>query len=527
MQRNKRINKAFWSMLAFVTVGILVVVLLGFTVSADSYDMNFSKFNIENITRNGDIDDEIPIFINSTDTTYDLLWSIYSPSFQFNVDSSNDYSFIGNSSRYYIQGSGDALLAVYLPDNSYIIYDSSGFAKVYCTQADYDSFLQNHTESVQGNFYAEYTDFGYYSLPNTQTIDNDESRYARIPYFTCLSTNCPVYEVSDVDSYSSYSDFIGSNKNPNYDDNQETAENNLYFKDAYWTWTTYKNVNDNVLTYNWNLENINRGRFSLDYTLNDYQEDHKDEFTLVFDFTVNYNVDTVGNEPDSYNKTYSIEQPLNSVNASSIPFTFNGLFNSTQFYTWWSSHHNTAALELDHSSFIISATVKIRDNRGHTSKALTDNYDVINNKAKRISNGITYNDNPYVPTGGSASSQAAEAPTVQTGTGVINDPNSSYPVGTTGSGTGSMYVDNRFTVNNNPTATVDYVKDNLLPTTAGEDGFTEKLAGVTESNRFINYMSSTFSFIPQSFFENLSTYFYIFLGVLVAYFVLRLLLDIL
>lgn len=164
------------------------------------------------------------------------------------------------------------------------------------------------------------------------------------------------------------------------------------------------------------------------------------------------------------------------------------------------------------------------DNHGGTSSDYIDIYDFLNDKVRNQSKAITNNNNPYVPIDSDNPIQNnAQVPTVQTGDGVVPTGNNS--VSSSGSGTVNVVQNN----NNgliNPKPVTDMVKNELLPN-ENDTNFVGLLAEQTHEDGFVSLMSTTFSFVPVTVWTSLSHYFNIFLTMLVAFFALRLILDIL
>ena len=519
-------NKLYIRAAAFVTSLLILIVLMfcGFTVLGDSFQYNFSQFGISNIIRNSE-PNEVPLFLNQNDTSFDVLWGIYSPNFSYSAHNGEDFSdMYSAASRYIIYGSS-SVSAVPLPAESFIIYDDDYFM-ILSSNSNYYDFLGDHNSILTGEFSDNYSSYGYYALNYSKTVDgtNYSTTTSMGNNSYILSSNCPVYEVASVEDFDSMNDIIGDNKNPTVDPaNVETSENNLYLEDAYYVWTTYSPTSDMVIGDVFNKTNIYKGFVTFSYQMTPFQEANKSEFTFKTTATITYSMKfTLHDEYKNWSGSYTYEIPFTQANGNSLKFNFSDIFNSSGF-TGYFNNNSDGEIDFNNSVFNLVINTEVVSSRGSTSSDIQDTYSFLTDKVKSNSKAITNNNNPFVPSDSQASIGGdANLPTVQTGDGVVPTGNSITP---SGSGTVNVIQNN----NNgliNPKPVTDMVKNELLPN-ENDTNFVGLLSEQTHEDGFVSLMSTTFSFVPVTVWTSLSHYFNIFLTMLVAFFALRLILDIL
>lgn len=575
-------NRTFIQMLAFITVSIFMIVYFSIVAYADTFNLDFVKYDIGDITFN-DTDDEIPIFLNRSNTSFNYIWETYGPNFNFvaNVSGVVDTSLAEN---YIMVGSGDSVIGYYMPKDTFLIYDEYGYLRIVAKKSDYDILMSNDNQLLQGIFYAEYSTYGYMSLPISLTVDGDNYvSTSHLNNFKVLSSNCAIYRVPDVDLFTSMNDIIGDNVNPNYNNSDTELSEDLAF-----------NPNDLYTTIdkNWG------GKVVTSVGINKTQIDLNNRYGINFNYTFNikykyYYISPQYIESPSlsrlnrfyvFNGTGNYVSPLSSFNDGYIEFDNSLVFNTVRgtlieydtdmnvlntynnigfsearsksnFTTLSSNEVSGASLGLtikgltltlpldelnvfEYFDFQYSCYPTCNDKRGglmvfdykatdgnvNYSTTMPDNNTIQTDVSNYNSdNNLSYGDEGY-------KNPSNYLPTNVDGNGVVNGHSNAYGGSASANG-GVAYgsnVNNSVIVNTeqDPKAVVDYVKNELVPT--GDSlGFVDKLEQVVEKNDFLVLMENTFSFVPQTVWSDLSVFVSIILGVLVAGFVLRIILDLL
>lgn len=570
-------HRTLIEMLAFITVALLVIVLYfcGFFVFAESNIFNFTRYNIGSITRNS-VDDQYSIYINESDVTYDYIWSTYSPNFNFNC-SADDISMNG-ADCYIMSGSGSAVVGYYMPADTFIIFDEYGYARIFCPKTNYDVYMSNNNNNlIDGEFYAEYTSFGYTSLPNTSNVDNEPySCTSHLSNFKCLSSNCAIYQVPDVDLFTSLDDIMGDNINPNYSGGSSSTSSKLAFNPN--SLYTYFNQNfgggvvcdvgindeqkalDSQYGINFYFNFGIRFKGSLPSTmdlglatpvpiLKNVQFDGVGEYVCPLSSFNNGHLElpnsmvlntvrgnltvTINQDTQTYNNITFLQAmdkigvtdlPLKSTDSSSMGLSVKGFSISLPLF----SNSNYDYFDFDYSAtpkcnnlvggdirFKYGAVSGVANYSTTMPNELQVQTDVSNYNSE---NGYQFGDpdydnpNNYLPT--------TTSPSFPSSSG-SNSSNSSASTG--GSIAYGSNVNNSVIVNTGQDAkeVINYAKNELLPGNY-EGGYVEKLETVTDSNNFIQYMSTTFSFMPQTFWNDVAYYGKIALIILVSGFILSL-----
>ena len=97
-------NRTFIELLAFITVSVFLIVYFSFVVYAQTFNLDFVKYDIQDITFN-ETDDEYPVFLNSSVTDYNYAWDVYSPNFAFSIDADGVFD-ISKADCYVMRPSG-------------------------------------------------------------------------------------------------------------------------------------------------------------------------------------------------------------------------------------------------------------------------------------------------------------------------------------------------------------------------------------------------------------------------------------
>lgn len=518
-------NRDKISMFSFITVCILLISLFASGISVFAID-NFNPYQHFNITG----------LLNSSDFP--------------NMDISHKFVY-DTDNPYYVNALNQLNTGNSIPDSPVIDdFVFSDFNYYYWTRMSFtpcnsDSFVVVTSDTGRGSklylnvdgYSGSTYDYTNGSMSATQTAYLDSSNIVVVDgknYVTIgnsydqnniFNTNLPIYQkTGSVDDIISSIDGL-SQINPNYSgSNAETSANNLYLEDAYFLWTTYDPVNDNIIGDNFNIDNIYNGFVTFNYQLTEYQKTHLNEFTINVKASISYSMKFTGHSDyKNWSGSYLYEAPLSQFNTGSLKYNFIDIFNSTGFTSYFNNNY-TGEIDFSNSSFKLTMDAELVDNMGGSSSDYIDIYDFLNDKVRNQSKAITNNNNPYVPSDSDQSIQNAQVPTVQTGDGVVPTGNTNSVV-PSGSGTVNVVQNNNGQLVN-PKPVVDYIKNEMLPSGDGV-GFVDNLRTATESNEFITLMSDTFSFVPQTVWNDLGFYFEIFLGILVASFVLRIILDLL
>lgn len=580
-------NRTFIQMLAFITVSIFMIVYFSIIAYADDFTFNFSQYSIPSITTNPNgKDNDCPLFINYNDDTYDFIWGEYYSNFGFIVP--DGYISFFDSSRfdnYCIRGnSSTSMTGYYLPNDSFFIYDDD-YCYLICNKDNYDS-ATNDIDLIQGEFSAEYTSFGYFGLSQTINVDNQVYYYTNwFSHPIILSTSCPIYKVNDVTTFDSKDDFIGANKNPNYLPDTSKLSSDLafnpndlytYFSDN-WSGKVVTSVgvskeqlkldNDSSgINFNYTF-NIKFKGFAFDIANNIGQININN---LMYDYTYDGSFEYIVPLSSMNDGYYELDNStvLNGIRGTLIQTNkFTGEVISYPNYTFMQC---VPLVDLDSMTFVSKDSASFGlsvgslslslpfddsgrfdyfdlnyscyptcdDKRGgqmvfnYSAKSGQANYSTTMPDSSDVQKDISnYNNQNNLSYGDEGYKNPSDYyPTNVGSNGVVNGQNTANGGSASANG-GVAYgsnVNNSVIVNTeqDPKAVVDYVKNELVPT--GDNlGFVDKLEQVVEKNDFLVLMENTFSFVPQTVWSDLSVFVSIILGVLVAGFVLRIILDLL
>lgn len=543
MKDNKKFNRALLSMLAFITVCLFLILYMSFTVFADGNININQKYDVTSIFDQNDFQQyNDPSFVlNSVDTRYNTYTTLlnnginvadmnimYDIRDSSNATTINDYDGFFWSTNFMIFCSNNSFVAVNNSYNGYVLYVDTG----------YDSLPSN----IRYYFYDSYgSNADYVSIAGYNTVEIDGKiflKFSNLAYI--LNCNIPIYYEDNLNNPTRENQI-----NPNYSGGVpvENSDNNLFLDSGYLAWVLRNPIKQDGNNYRFNGDNILSGYATFNYELNDYQKEHLDEFKFNITSRINYSIKFHGS--DGYKTftatNYDLDLPFNIARGQPFTINFLDIFNTTNF-TGYFNENLSQPIEMDKSNFTISITIKVVSvSSNNTSGFYSDTYNVLNNKVSNKSKEITTNQNPY-SSNGSGVGGDSEYPldlyqpddiTVQTGDGVTYNGNGSpTAVGGNANASGGVAygsnVNNSVIVNtnNDPKAVVDYIKGELIPT-GDAVGFVDKLSDATEGNEFLGLMNDTFSYVPQTVWNDLSFYFEVFLGVLVAGFILRIILDLL
>lgn len=515
-------NKEYIRASAFITSLLILLVLMfsGFSVFAAGTVNVFTQYNIDSYFTNDDFPSiSNPNFIGSNYVGTTSLDNLLSSGLNIS-DSVTDYPYTFTD---YVWFNGDVINCT---SGSFVVIDNTNNqgSRLYYKIDTSDRYFKFTKANYGGS--TNVWDIDTQTDGRVVTIGSD--RYFMWGGYSTLfllnNTNLAIYPVSSIeDTLTSLPS--SDNINPNYSgSNVETSSNNLYLEDAYFLWTTYDPVNDNIIGDNFNVDNIYNSFVTFNYQLTDYQKEHLSEFTINVKASISYSMKFTGqSDYKNWSGSYLYEAPLSQFNTGTLKYTFIDIFNSTGFTSYFNNNY-TGEIDFSNSSFKLTMDAELVDNKGGTSSDYIDIFDFLNNKVRNQSKAITNNNNPYVPTdSGDPIQSNAQVPTVQTGDGVVPTGNNS--VSPSGSGTVNVVQNNNSGLIN-PKPVTDMVKNELLPN-ENDTNFVGLLAEQTHEDGFVSLMSTTFSFVPVTVWTSLSHYFNIFLTMLVAFFALRLILDIL
>ena len=336
----------------------------------------------------------------------------------------------------------------------------------------------------------------------------------------------------------------------------ETDENNLVLSNGDWTFTN-KNY---FAPYNQNNVDIYTpsiypsGNVQFSFIPNDYQINHSDEFTVVFTFYWDYNVDYRANKDhDPFKQTvlkqknytasfsywdktlnsFYIEVPLSEFisNGNVKSWTFKDIMDnlssgSTNFVDVL-NYTNTAPNNLvtdayvsiySYNTFDLYATAFLDcESSASSSGNITESYNPMSRVNKDIDNSGNNNKNPYngdddVSTPGDAPGPGGNSGTTTTtnsGSIIIYNNNNNYG-GTSQNTAGSGTVTNFFL--------------KLLGEQKVSSSDFEQSVG---ANKFVDIVKDSGAFMPSSIITILVLYFGIAFSILIIAFVLRMVLDLL
>lgn len=587
MSKLFRGNKYLVNACAFCTCLFVVICLFlsGINVLGADGDYDFkSLYDIEKPFLNSDFEsDDLPIpwfafdSVNSRGYTkfVDLLNNnlLSIPTSDDYFDYSFNYCFIGYEDVNY------TFYANNLPDGSFItvVNDTSGF----CIYAPADSFehinySDDYIYSVDTS-YARFNDSGFIQFQNQTyaTVEIDGVRYAR--WYTGRNnnlaySNLPIYPWTSFWSDPSSLGDLGAQVNPNYHEtDMDTIEDNINFDPAFMFIDCDKNFKGDGLVTSLGMNQSQVNAFN--------GADWRDYYG-IWDYSLNV---TIGNISGSYTSSYKnylkfFNNGRFNMNMAEILVTMesgNGdnAWSFMKDFQFMTTEYNI--LDYDYSigvntdNFSLGGTIPIQLSVGNYmsqcdfhvtftpkhidvgSRSITFNYDFltgvfssentfktqndvyndVNNYNK--DNGLSLGDDNYkdirdyqynlpasnnypAVSGGSVSNSTGGSSNATGGTGYAYGGNAT--VGNIVITNGGDLID--------PKPVIDYVDNNLLPIT-NDNNFVDKLENGIQSNGFLQVMSNTFTFVPESVWNDLAFYFNIFLGMLVGFFGLRLILDIL
>lgn len=494
-----------------------------------------------------------------------------------------DYSF-----PYYYIGYSDYNSQPYsslLPSGSFltVVNDESGF----CLYAPADAFINNNVSD--GYIYSVYNNVQRYNVStgfldsssaSWSTVEIDGVRYAR--FYTgrnnyLAHSNLPIYPWTSFWNDPSSLDDLGAQVNPSFKPiGGENAVNNLYFQNPDWHFSnkSYSAPYKSLLITS---DVVPDGNVSFDFNLTDYQKTASD-LTLhcIFQFKMGIKYTNTGGEVLDFKNTqewfgisdgsallakifnYSVDIPINEYRSTGAKFTFDDLFselidsdnNSLKTYLLQMREIDS----IEYYAFDLYCTANLSGD-GVQGNNYTEWYNPMSKYGYTTDTSGTRNDYPYLGEyNNSLASGNTGAPGIAGNNGNYNSDfdfsngfyspsagsssmnyNPSYSGGSNnGNASASPSVNvstGGVTVNTgsglvDPKPVVDYVDNNLLPNTS-DYGYVEKLEQSIDSNGFLQVMTNTFTFVPQSVWNDLAFYFNIFLGMLVGFFGLRLILDIL
>lgn len=533
-------NKTFISMLAFLTVCVLVLVLCFSGVSV------FASDPINLVSTYGVPEDPIVNYDTYTCFLDPLGDSNIKQSYQDNYN--NNFEFVysgydsyfsnyicyGNSNNYSIE------FQFYTPNTFVCVDDSSCY--IYSSSTDCDYVQDNY--SGQGFYCAFYSDETFYAtsnwyinnnnLDNEYTIDG-ATYYRGYGGFNICNSSMPIYYVSDAANVTTLSGAEQINPSGG-GGGGETSINNLFLNDGYFIFSTPESGYFAQLPLSGyvdpNQSNWFNGTITFNYQLTEYQLAHPDEFLLRFTVHVDYYVGSYLGGAQTDLRYYGFHDPapgqVQDIQVSTLTdrttYTFKINDFMVAFKQWYSDLSvdlSDKTIKVDDAVFTLRIGVQVVDSQDHTGTDTTDTLNFINNTVKSNSAGVTNNNYPYTE-GNSGSDLPAP-----TDNGYINQTgNGTLPSGT---GTSGNIIVNNTNYNNrliDPKPVVDYTKNEMLPN-ENDTNYVGLLEEQTHEDGFINFLSTTFSFVPTAVWTSLSHYFTILLTMIVAFFGLRLILDIL
>lgn len=326
----------------------------------------------------------------------------------------------------------------------------------------------------------------------------------------------------------------------------ENDSNNMYLDSCQFKFTFNPYVNsisddDMKYTGNWN-----KGNITFNAILNNYQSENITNFSLKFKFQMlirgtgylpfnNPNVDQL-DDGHVFFGNFFIEQTksLSELSSGSISWNADSLWSIMLDDSATVNGSNISHLssflsqvseykEIDWSYFKIYATCYlVSDTEGISDTSRSDSYNFLTGLTTNVSDGLDTNYNPYVDSStGLPSGDESH----------VEDSSSSSST----SSNGNMIQNNNqtVTVNNNVNSSeVTNQLDQILGSTGSDDdtsdgGLTDSFLEKTNSNAWLQLMSTTFGFVPASIWIDLGIFLVVVLGILAAFLILRFLLDLL
>ena len=587
---NKNIfkDKSFIKMICFTFVLILVLVLgncFGF-VSADEggyeYCLNELDYSSSSIF-NSSLDSNYERWYSRNNFSKDLLFYIQDLDFTSisSVDSNFDYSRVTHYMFFYNGGVSVVCYLFYAEPtmfyNGNLRFDTqmpSGYTDdcVYVCDIPFTSFGSEY----DGHYY----EFNMSQATISEvTLNNDRwvgigngnsycyPLYGNIQYFNVMvgwqNDFSTIYDSfynrnnSAVQNYWVNVNYFYGNASPltGFDnlvgvssgDPVETSSNNMYLDSCKFTFNFNPYVNsttDDNLKYkgNWN-----KGNVTFDAILNDYQIENLDQFTLHIQWQVliagkgfyitensltgGYDLGTAVPFGGNYVMTSESTYSLNSFhsNGDSLSWNADTIYNSVfcDNSLLINYNHSLTSLlaqasefyEIDWSSWKIYANAWLSTTT-ETSDKRIDSYNFLSGTSTNVSDSLNTNNNPYIS--GDDSS-------------FFDSDDSNTTTQTTSNGSGDVTQTVTVNVDNSSSysgtnSTISNLIDKLLGTDDdefAEAGLTDQFTEATNSNGWLELMSATFGFVPNSVWNKLSITLVTVLGIMVVAFILRIILDLL
>lgn len=474
---------------------------------------------------------------------------------------------------------------VFVPANSMVInyyIDSSdgSYSDIGCASITYDNSGYSTTWENNGNYY----NVTYFFLSDYPII------MCNFDISGILDQYSNVYNTSfNSDSRSFYLEYgitpdnsvivkmhplLGSGSD------NGTDENYLVMNDGDWIFknSQYSAPYSNVIDTGSVIPN---GSCTFQFDLNDYQLENTSNFELCYYFTFDLDVNyqnwgdafgpfkatskLLNNKKNfkaqfdySYNDSPALIENLQSFYNSGCThsFTFEELFNNFHG-TSSSSLTNllTQMKELDYveyNKFNVTCTAFLdSQNTVKSSGFITEWYNPMSKKGLTTDESGKTNPYPYIPSPEDQGEDDVQPKPHTPGPGGNDPDDNTTTTTTTGNGNGvNVTVNNNPTFNNNVSSKSTGGSDTSGTNPENSSVFNfyntfnpfsfifNKLAGnqqtdvetvsdATQTNAWIQIMSTTFSFIPVSFWTYLSTFAIACLGIIVVAFVLRIILDLL
>lgn len=327
----------------------------------------------------------------------------------------------------------------------------------------------------------------------------------------------------------------------------ESDFNNMYlnsceFKFTFNNYVSSTTDDDMKYTGNWN-----KGNITFNAILNDYQTENLTNFSLKFKFQMlvrgtgylpfnNPNVDQLDDGHVFYGNFF-VEQTksLSELSSGSISWNADSLWSimtdENSNVNGSSVSHLSSFLsqvseykEIDWSYFKIYATCYlVSDSEGTSDTSRSDSYNFLSGQTTNVSDSLGINYNPYIDSSSG----------IPSGDDQHIEDSSSSSTTTTGYGTVTQNNNQTVTVNNNVNSSeVTNQLDQILGSTGSDDevsdgGLTDSFLEKTNSNAWLQLMSTTFGFVPSSIWIDLGVFLVVVLGILAAFLILRFLLDLL
>lgn len=312
------------------------------------------------------------------------------------------------------------------------------------------------------------------------------------------------------------------------------------------------------------------GHIRFEGTPNDYQKEHSNEFSLVFNFSFEYDVNYKWTHDYAQNNS-GYFKPTSSLlgNKKNLKLTFlrapltvplstfiqNGNLQNWTIKDIWDNlyFNNDISLTtlmsqskeidwLEYNSFKLYCSCHIVAN-GKDSGSYEEWYNFNSKKGVTTDDSLKTNPDPYTP---NPSDQADDDPD---STNIKPTPEVPGPDGSGGGGSSSssaqanpnIVINNNPTFNNNPSASatassdgsgsiLSHLIDSLFGNGSVQEGSIgsntqEKLITNTGANNWLGLFSTTLGFLPSSLWAEITLFVGIILGILVVAFILRIILD--